>query len=491
MQMVLAILFFDATNFEITITDNNLTISPNDLEWIGSEDVHIQITDVTSAGLYSTETVNFTVSEQSLPPIMSDVPGQTVFFDENFQTINLEEYLISQGNDEILWDYKLISEVNIENSPTWKIDPASFNFQMNIIARVLSRNSKIDSGNHLLGAFNNNNELRGVCSPLNVAGEYLFFLTVYSNNWNDTITFNFFDDSYNETLPILENKVFASNSVLGSSANPVELKAGRLVLDIDNQSNVTIHRVDSLWTGKEDLEFYAIENTSERLGDTTLTFVQVKNDLLPVELSNFSCEVYNENVVLNWRTETELNNYGFDVERETVISTERRNLEEPKGTSHSFSASWETLGFVQGHGNSNSRKIYSFLDSRPISGINRYRLKQIDTDGVFEYSEIVEVKTDIPTSFKLSQNFPNPFNPTTEINYSIPNNGINSSISSTNVALKIYDILGCEVATLVDKMQTPGNYSVTFNANQLSSGIYFYSIRTNVNVAIKKMILLR
>jgi hypothetical protein len=131
------------------------------------------------------------------------------------------------------------------------------------------------------------------------------------------------------------------------------------------------------------------------------------------------------------------------------------------------------------------------LDSRPISGINRYRLKQIDTDGVFEYSEIVEVKTDIPTSFKLSQNFPNPFNPTTEINYSIPNNGINSSISSTNVALKIYDILGCEVATLVDKMQTPGNYSVTFNANQLSSGIYFYSIRTNVNVAIKKMILLR
>ncbi len=205
---------------------------------------------------------------------------------------------------------------------------------------------------------------------------------------------------------------------------------------------------------------------------------------LPVELTSFTASsisstnetISTGTVVLNWETATEVNNYGFQVERK-------------KGKVES--EIWEEVGFVEGHGNSNSQKDYSYVDSNPISGINRYRLKQIDTDGEFEYSEIVEVEVDIPIVFKLSQNFPNPFNPTTEINYSIPNVGTSGSVSSTNVSLKIYDILGREVATLVNKKQTPGNYSVAFNASQLSSGIYFYSIRTDVNASIKKMILLK
>lgn len=199
---------------------------------------------------------------------------------------------------------------------------------------------------------------------------------------------------------------------------------------------------------------------------------------LPVELTTFAASINDDIVTLNWATATEVDNYGFEVERQILKQVQNDN-------------NWETIGFVEGHGNSNSQKDYSYMDSNPISGRNRYRLKQIDTDGEFEYSEIVEVEVDIPIVFKLSQNFPNPFNPTTEINYSIPNVGTSGSISSTNVSLKIYDILGREVATLVNKKQTPGNYSVAFNARQLSSGIYFYSIRTDVNASIKKMILLK
>ena len=126
-------------------------------------------------------------------------------------------------------------------------------------------------------------------------------------------------------------------------------------------------------------------------------------------------------------------------------------------------------------------KEYSYTDTELQSGTIEYRLKQIDTDGGFEYSKIVEVVIDVPTEFKLSQNYPNPFNPSTTVKYSIP----------VATRIKIYDMLGQEVATLVNKEQTPGRYEVTFNASQLASGTYIYRIVVNNFVDTKKLMLLK
>ena len=185
-------------------------------------------------------------------------------------------------------------------------------------------------------------------------------------------------------------------------------------------------------------------------------------DALPVELAFFTGKLIDNEVELRWRTETEVNNYGFSVERTTD------NL------------LWSSIGFVDGHGNSNSPKEYSFSDFN-IGRTDRYyyRLKQIDNDGTFEYSDIVTVTVGIPVLFALSQNYPNPFNPETRIDYTIP--------KQQNVSLRVYNMLGEMVQELLNEIKPPGSYSVTFDASNLPSGIYIYRIQAESFAVNKKM----
>ena len=194
--------------------------------------------------------------------------------------------------------------------------------------------------------------------------------------------------------------------------------------------------------------------------------VTINSTVLPVELTSFTAALNNSSVELYWNTATEVNNYGFNIERRTK------------------SEEWQKIGFVQGHGNSNSPKEYSFVDKNPQVRKLQYRLKQIDFDGAYEYSDVVEVNYDAPVNFVLDQNYPNPFNPTTNISYEIP--------VKSNVAIKVYNVLGSEVATLLNEEKLPGRYQVEFKASHLPSGVYFYSINAaEYEPIMKKMILLK
>ncbi len=219
------------------------------------------------------------------------------------------------------------------------------------------------------------------------------------------------------------------------------------------------------------------------------SYIFNNSSLLPVELISFSANVVNESVMLNWQTATEINNYGFEIQRQNVENWH----------AHSTTIDWQTIGFVEGHGNSNSPKEYLFIDTDiSVAGQNpqmgaycgNYRLKQIDIDGKFEYSEIVTVETrhasSLPTEFALYQNYPNPFNPTTKIKYSIP-----SLAHRERVLLKIYDILGNEIATLVNEEKPPGVHEVEFDGSKYSSGIYFYRLQSGSFTATKKLILVK
>lgn len=188
---------------------------------------------------------------------------------------------------------------------------------------------------------------------------------------------------------------------------------------------------------------------------------------LPVELTNFSASVYDRTVELTWQTSEEINNAGFDVER-----------------SVSGSQDWNKVGFLQGHGTTNNSYIYSFADRNLASGTYSYRLKQIDYNGEFEYHNLTsEVVIGVPDKFALSQNFPNPFNPETKINFQIPTDGF--------VSLKVFDNSGKEVATLVNQSMTAGFHTTNFNASTLSSGVYFYRLETQGFVKVMKMALVK
>jgi hypothetical protein len=243
------------------------------------------------------------------------------------------------------------------------------------------------------------------------------------------------------------------------------------------------HIGESLTGGYSDVYYWAFDLSDVALtpegldfiylgnyGTGSTSFPTVSSTPLPVELTTFTVAISNNIVELNWETATEVNNYGFEIEKKILKQVQND--------------SWEKVSFVEGHGNSNSPKYYTYTDKLvEASGKYLYRLKQVDIDGTFEYSDEVEINLGSPNKFELAQNYPNPFNPTTSISYSIPNAGI--------VTLIIYDIIGNEVAVLVNGNKSAGTYSQIFNASKLTSGIYFYTIRANEYVETKKMLLIK
>ena len=196
---------------------------------------------------------------------------------------------------------------------------------------------------------------------------------------------------------------------------------------------------------------------------------------IPVELSSFTAQLINGKASLNWQTASELNNAGFEIEK-TVFSPQSSVGDDAK-------LKWTKVGFVTGRGTTTEINNYSFVDDRTAEGKTLYRLKQIDFDGTFSYSNEVEVEFTAPKTFSLEQNFPNPFNPETEITFSLA--------KSDNVTLKIYNILGSEVATLVNGFIEAGKHSVRLNASEFTSGVYLYTIKSGNFTATRKMILMK
>jgi len=199
---------------------------------------------------------------------------------------------------------------------------------------------------------------------------------------------------------------------------------------------------------------------------------------VPVELGSFNSELDNNNVLLSWITASEINNQGFEIERAII------------GQQSAVISEWERIGFVEGSGTTTETKTYSYVDENVISGTYLYRLKQIDFDGSFEYSKVIEMGVLNPTDFILNQNFPNPFNSSTVIKYSIPNIG-NESVHLFPVTLKVYDILGNEIIVLVNEEKPAGNFEVMFEAVGLASGVYFYKLTSGGNIQTRKLIFMK
>ena len=221
--------------------------------------------------------------------------------------------------------------------------------------------------------------------------------------------------------------------------------------------DVTFGVLGSAWTQS------APGTTWNMDGATDLSILVTNEQLVPIELVSFKATANGSEVNLNWLTATETNNKGFEVQRSSV-------------------GDFETLAFVEGHGTTTETKVYSYSDRNIYAGSYSYRLKIIDFDGTFSYSNIVEADFQVPTTFSLQQNYPNPFNPSTTIKYSVP--------STERVVIKVYGILGNEISVLVNEYKAAGNYEVNFNAQDLVSGVYFYRIKSGDFVQTKKMVLL-
>lgn len=248
-------------------------------------------------------------------------------------------------------------------------------------------------------------------------------------------------------------------------------------------SNWTLQGQQSLSDPQNGSVLLLSHHVDAEFGNVTVTQLAPP---LPVQLAAFTARVQPDNSVrLDWMTLSEINNYGFEVQK----SQERtRNF---MTIPHSF---------VPGHGTTLDPHYYSFVDTATSPGIWYYRLKQIDLDGTHHYSDPVQVSilTEAVESFgtytfALEQNYPNPFNPVTSITFSVPTSRDGQTPRSKLgfVSLKVFDVLGREVATLVNEPLQPGVYTRSFDAQNLPTSVYVYQLRVNGASLSRKMLLIR
>jgi hypothetical protein len=236
------------------------------------------------------------------------------------------------------------------------------------------------------------------------------------------------------------------------------------LIELDGDFNAYYHTVN------DKIQYfnlpYYLKMSKAAIG--TVATLSELTDIVPVELLAFTASVKNSEVQILWSTASELNNMGFEIERSI------NNIN-----------NFVTVGFVNGKGSSAEINYYSFFDNPQLSGVNQiyYRLKQVDFDGTFSYSDVVSVNFDVPAEFVLSQNFPNPFNPSTRISYFVSQESF--------VSIKVYDFLGREVKTLVGENLPIGSYDVVFDVSNLPSGTYFCTMIAENFSETKKMIVLK
>jgi hypothetical protein len=302
------------------------------------------------------------------------------------------------------------------------------------------------------------------------AGDFIYVAT-------ESIQFNAFfgfDPNYTST----------AMSINGDDA--IELFKNGLVFDIFGDINVDgsgepwdhldgwAYRVDD--TGPDDSTFIlanwnfsGVDGLEGGVTNATCTVpfpIGTFTSTIPVELTSFSAIVNENQIKLVWNTATELNNFGFEIQRS--IDKE----------------AWSNIGFVNGSGTSTSSNDYTFLDDNISNAVAySYRLKQVDHDGSFEFSKTIEVVIGAPADYKLDQNFPNPFNPSTLISFTLPEEGM--------TRLTIFNSLGQEVKNLVNENLEAGYHQFNFNAVNLTSGVYYYKLESGDFVKINKMMLLK
>ena len=262
--------------------------------------------------------------------------------------------------------------------------------------------------------------------------------------------------------------IFISTKVFCQDYINVQLTSGFKHGLLDDISKITFNaegtvinfRLTSGGTDSENLDdILKITFDSEALGDESL----------PVELQDFRATQAGDDVRLYWETASEVNNYGFEIERIHADSE------------------WEKIGFREGKGSCTTLNSYTFVDKKVSRFRNlRYRLKQIDYDGTFEYSQEISVMTEevaLLYTFQIHNNYPNPFNPATTISYEIATSGLTT--------ITIYDMLGKEVDILLNTNQEPGRYELKFDGSDLSSGVYFCKFTSGNNTKIIKMLLVK
>ncbi len=289
-----------------------------------------------------------------------------------------------------------------------------------------------------------------------------------------------------------KGSIFATNvyeGVLRSTNNGINWELVKPEPGLQQRYPLSVNRKGEIYTTGTGDKLYRSTDDGDTWGNVTgnLNLVSIKRiifddsdkvylatdesvyregGITPIQLTGFRAVTDNNKVMLSWSTSTETNNKGFEILRKAQNDNQ-----------------WKMIGFIGGNGTTTSPQQYSYTDNNVNTGKYYYRLKQIDFNGSYKFSNEIEANVNSALVYSLEQNYPNPFNPATTISFTIEKPGI--------VLIKIYDILGREVTTLLNEKLSEGRHSINFNAFKLSSGIYFYTLTVGEYKSAKKMQVLK
>jgi len=262
--------------------DNVVTVSPTVPGWLGSETLLFTVTDQSANSFSSSDSATFTILPFDHPPTVNTIPDQIIGNGGNFSSIPLGDYLTEEDGDSVHWTYSFNSVTSTDPDPAWTINPADYISTMTVTARVTDRGESLQSTNYTLAAFSSD-ECRGVVAPVQALDEWLFFLTIYSNDDGDTISFRLYDGVQEVNLPTTETITFVANEALGAPESPYEITAGYFTVSISAQAVATIAAIDPLWAGTESIQFKATDMaTLNHYADSTSTVFTILPDHTPV-----------------------------------------------------------------------------------------------------------------------------------------------------------------------------------------------------------------
>lgn len=460
-------------NLQITINaQNEVSLTPVNSGWLGTEQIMFEAQDNTDNALSDFKTTKFSIVKNDTPPMLAGIPDQEIVLGNGFAPISLTNYLTNSDNDSIVWDFEFPMVFQKDTQAAWSVQPSKFELSMTITAVVTVRCDTALGANHKLAAFVGE-ECRGVAAPTQFMDKWLYFLTVYSDISGENVVLKFYESTLEKILPVEQNFTFSANSAFGEPLSPVLLDAGLISVEIDESKIASINIIDDQWIGSEQVLFIATDfGTPNSYADSQLVNFTI-SATVPVELSSFSTTLSENSVILFWTTASESNNYGFFIER--------RNEKENQ---------WQIIGFLKGNGTTSKPQNYVYTDNEISTGTWFYRLKQQDNDGQISFSELLKIMVELPTNFSVSQNFPNPFNSGTKINYTL-------SAGEDVVTLEIFDIMGHHVKTLIqNEKQAAGNHQIIWDGTEknnisVPSGFYFYRLSAGKNYQTLKMLLIK
>jgi hypothetical protein len=299
----------------------------------------------------------------------------------------------------------------------------------------------------------------------------LYYKTITGTSTSATVGI----ENHNGTdgLQVAYNAAYLQNNLaLQFSAEPEWLTAENMQGTVYNENSIAVllnFITDGIDSGDYSMDMVITSNDPLNQ-EITIPIAMKITSIVPVEISSFSAENVEGEVVLKWQTATETNNQGFEIERSQMSNVKKQG-------------DWAKISFVEGKGTTTEKTDYIFRDKITNTGNYVYRLKQMDFDGSVSYSDEIEVDVTGPKEFTLYQNYPNPFNPSTTIKFALPVN--------SRVKINVYNSLGQLVETLVDKEMESGYHEVNLDASRLASGVYLYQLQAKDYVSVKKMLLLK